>query len=48
MYIVSNRQLIFRRCKTAAERLKIEIKGLRPSEIFFLLKFQMAFVVIAY
>ena len=32
MYTVSIRQLIFRRCKTVAERLKIGIKGLRPSE----------------
>ena len=48
MYTVSIRQLIFRRCKTVAERLKIGIKGLRPSEIFFLLKFPTAFVVIAY
>ena len=36
MYIVSNRQLILGRCKTAAERLKIEIKVL--GRLNFLLK----------
>ena len=47
MYTVSIRQLIFRRCKTVAERLKIGIKGLRPSETCHI-EFQTAFVIIAY
>ena len=46
MYTVSIRQLIFRQCKTVAERLKIGIKGLRPSETCHI-KFQTAFAVMA-
>ncbi|EEG32981.1 hypothetical protein NEIFLAOT_01937 [Neisseria flavescens NRL30031/H210] len=46
MYTVSIRQLIFRRCKTMAERLKIGIKDFRPSETCHI-KFQTAFTVMA-
>ena len=46
MYTVSIRQLIFRQCKTVAERLKIGIKGFRPSETCHI-EFQTAFAVMA-